>query len=330
MSNLHIIALLGYHNHSRIDNAQTLLIAEKLSNGGKLYKKSIYWNILINLPRAVLFFLPVWLLVKHNDGFEDIEKCDAIVVCGRKMVRYAKHLKKNCCPDARIIQIGNPFCDLNGVNVLLRPKHGRNLIPFKNEIRYRGYLCEPVDKEIFKFSDGKFSKIRETLQGPYISVFVGGNTTTYKMTSKIADEFSKTINNISHSKNMPLLISVDKNVPEKVVNIMKKNLDCSYYFYYKKTNPDSPKVAFMGWGDYYIIIGNSIVDQSELILQGKPTFIYYAGHHSKKYKAFYNGLIEDGCIKPLTSSDKTINGFKPVPLNDNEFIIKEIIKLADF
>ena len=94
--------------YSRIDNEQTLLIAEKLAKGGKMYKKSIYWNILINLPQFILFFIPVWLLIKHNDGFNDIERCDVIVTCGRKMVRYAKHLKKNCCPDAKIVQIGNP------------------------------------------------------------------------------------------------------------------------------------------------------------------------------------------------------------------------------
>ena len=126
MSNLHVIALFGQHQHSRLDNAQTLLVAEKLADGGILYQKNIYWNMLINLPRAILFFIPVWLLIKHNDGFKDIEQCDVIVTCGRKMVRYAKHLKKHCCPDAKIIQIGNPTCDLRGVDVLLRPIHSRN------------------------------------------------------------------------------------------------------------------------------------------------------------------------------------------------------------
>ena len=329
MSDLHVIALLGFHNHSRIDNAQTLLIAEKLAKGGKMYKKSIYWNVLINLPQFILFFIPVWLLIKHNDGFTDIERCDVIVTCGRKMVRYAKHLKKNCCPDAKIVQIGNPYCDLRGVDVLLRPNHGNNVVPFKNVIRYRGYICEPVDRDVFKFSDAKFSKIKEALAGPYIFVFVGGNTATYKMTPEIADNFSKTINNIAHSKKMSLLINVDERVPQKCVDIMKKNLDCSYYFYYKKTNPDSPKVAFMGWSDYYILTGNSIVDQSELILQGVPTFIYYAGYHRKKYKKFYEGVIADGCAKALTDKDTSITGFKPVPLNDIDKLIDEIKKMAD-
>lgn len=328
MAGLHVIALLGYHQHSRIDNAQTLLIAEKLAKGGKLYQKSIYWNILINLPRFVLFFVPVWLLVKHNDGFTDIEQCDVIVTCGRKMVRYARHLKKYCCPDAKIVQIGNPYCDLKGVDVLLRPKHGRNLVPFKNVIRYRGYLCDPVNKEVAQEVEDKFLNIKNALQAPYISVFVGGNTARYKMTPEIAEKFCKQINDISHNMNMPLLICVDERVYDKTVEAMKKQLDCSYYFYCKKYNVESPKVAFMEWGSFYILIGNSIVDQSELILQGKPTYVYYAGSHGGKYKKFYNGIIEDCCARSLTETDDALAEFKPVPLNDMNAIIDNILKLS--
>ena len=327
MSNLHIIALFGQHQHSRLDNAQTLLVAEKLAQGGVLYKKNIYWNMLINLPRVILFFIPVWLLIKHNDGFKDIEQCDAIVTCGRKMIRYAKHLKKHCCPDAKIIQIGNPTCDLRGVDVLLRPIHSRN-IPHKNVINYRGYLSKPLEKEAFELADAKFSKIKEALFGPYISVFIGGNTALYKMTPAIAEDFGKTINTISNNMRMPLLICVDANVPEKIVDIFKQQLNCSYYFYYKKLNPDSPRVAFIGWGNYYILIGNSITDQSELILQKKPTYIYYAGNHIKKYKLFYNDVIADKCAMPLSNKDELLTVFEPVSLNDVDALIDDVIKKA--
>lgn len=190
MAWLHVIALLGYYQHGRIDNAQTLLVAEKLAKWGKLYQKSVHWNILINLPRFILFFVPVWLLVKHNDGFTDIEQCDVIVTCGRKMVRYTRHLKKYYYHDVKIVQIGNPYCALKGVNVLLRPKHGRNLVPFKNVIRYRGYLCDPVSKEVAQEVDDKFLNIKNALQAPYISVFVGGNTARYKMTPKLLKSFA--------------------------------------------------------------------------------------------------------------------------------------------
>ena len=81
--------------------------------------------------------------------------------------------------------------------------------------------------------------------------------------------------------------------------------------------------------DYYILTGNSIVDQSELILQGIPTFIYYAGYHRKKYKKFYEGVIADGCAKALTDKDTSITGFKPVPLNDNDKLVDEIKKMAN-
>ena len=127
---------------------------------------------------------------------------------------------------------------------------------------------------------------------------------------------------------MPLLICVDEKVPEKIVDILKQQLNCSYYFYYKKINPDSPRVAFIGWGSSYIVIGNSITDQSELILQGKQTYIYYAGNHGKKYKLFYDDVIADKCAMPLLSQDETLKSFEPVALNDIDDLIDKVIKKA--
>lgn len=109
---------------------------------------------------------------------------------------------------------------------------------------------------------------------------------------------------------------------------MKKQLDCSYYFYCKKYNDKSQKVAFMEWGSHYILIGNSIVDQSELMLQGKPTYVYYAGYHGGKYRKFYNGIIEDGRARPLTEPEDVLTEFKPVPLNDMNAIIDDILRLS--
>ena len=117
-------------------------------------------------------------------------------------------------------------------------------------------------------------------------------------------------------------------MPEKIVDIFKQQLNCSYYFYYKKLNPDSPRVAFIGWGNYYILIGNSITDQSELILQGKPTYIYYAGNHGKKYKLFYNDVIADKCAMSLSNKDELLTAFEPVRLNDIDALIESVIKKA--
>ena len=107
---------------------------------------------------------------------------------------------------------------------------------------------------------------------------------------------------------------------------MKKQLDCSYYFYCKKYNDKSPKVAFMEQGSHYILIGHSIVDQSELMLQGKPTYVYYAGYHGGKYRKFYNGIMEDGCARPLTEPENVLTEFNPVPLNDMNAIIDDILR----
>ena len=323
---LRVIALLGQRKHSRLDNAQTIMLANALAGkDGVVYQKSIYFNILINLPSWLLFFIPVWMLIKHNDGFRDVENCDIIVTCGKNMIRYAKHLKNNSYPDAKLIQIGNPRYTWKCIDALLRPHHGRSVIPCKNTIRYRGHFCEPLDKKVAEEMDKKYKKIRETWDGDFIGVFVGRDTTQYKMTTMIAKKFAMTINTISHNMKMPLLISVDQGVSKNAIDTIKRNLDCNYYLYVKAVNPnESPKVAFMDWSKFYIITGNSIVDQSELMSQDKPVYIYYDGKHSYKYKLFYNDVISDGCARPLTTNLEKLDDFKPVPLNDMENLVLKI------
>ena len=82
MSGLKVLALLGQLKHSRVDNNQTMIIAKELSKNGILYKKEVFFNILINLPSFMLAVIPVWMLIKRMDDFKEINECDAIVVSG--------------------------------------------------------------------------------------------------------------------------------------------------------------------------------------------------------------------------------------------------------
>ena len=213
-----VIALLGQFTHSRRDNEQTLAVAKALAKNGTLYQKSVFFNILIYLPSFILFFIPIWLLIKHNDGFTDVEHCDAIVVSGRKMIRYAKHLKKYSFPEAKIVQIVKSYCSTRNIDIFLLPEHCKTVLEYKNLIRYRGLLCEKLNEQLAKSESERFSSIKDTLKGPFIGVFIGNDTIKYKMSSLSAIDFSRIINNISHNMNMPLLIATDEKVSKSIIN----------------------------------------------------------------------------------------------------------------
>ncbi len=327
MSGLKVLVLLGQLKHSRIDNGQATLFAEKLAKGGTLYTKNVYFNMFIKLPSFLLSIIPIWLMIKHIDDFKDISECDAIVVSGKKMIRYAKHLRKHAFPGTTIVQIGNPYCVIRKTDIVLRQSTSTFTLPYKKTIKYVGLLCKKVDKSIRQSECEKFKKIKNALNGELIGVFIGGNHLLYKITAESAKEFATTINRISYNTKMPLLIATETGVPSRIVNIIEKNLDCSYYFYNKAIDPEeSPKVAFMEWSSYYILYGNSINDHSEYMSQEKPVYVYLS-NNTIRYKRFLIEAIKRGCAKIINSKTESLKEYKQNSLNDIDHIAEEVKKM---
>lgn len=324
MSGLKVLALFGQLKHSRIDNSQTEILANELAKEGVLYKKEIFFNILINLPSFLLLFLPVWMLIKHMDDFREIDECDVIVVSGKKMIRFARHLRHYMFPATKIVQIGNPVCRIRKNDILVRQATSRFLFNGNNVIKVNGLLCKKIADKTAEYYSQKFDKIRNILKGEYIGVFIGGNKHRYKLTTEDAENLGKVISKISYNMKMPLLVNLEgKNSPASV-SVLKNNLDCSYYFYEKKNDNESPKVAFMHWAKYYILFENSINDQSEYIAQKKPTYIYLKNKNRKKYLSFVNGVIASGGARMLSSGTESLDFFVPECLNDIEKIADKI------
>ena len=315
MSGLKVLAIYGQLKHSRIDNFQTSIIAKELSKDGTLYKKEVFFNVFINFAilRAIL---PIWLFIKKEDDFKDVEECDVIVVSGRKMIRFAKHLRKNMFPGVKIVQIGNPYCNINKNDILLRQETSRYIATCKNTIKINGLLSRKIKPDVAQKEMQKFSKITDILKGEYISVFIGKNMFGFKLYDAEVKEFAKTISKISYNHKMPLLILTDRKVKKNIIDTIKQNLDCSYYFFENKNPIEGPKIAFMSWAKYYILLGNSINDHSEYIAQEKPTYIYKSIKNTKRYNKFLEIAVANHSAKILTPDMETIEEYKSKTLNN--------------
>lgn len=328
MSGLKVLAIFGQLKHSRVDNEQTSVLSNYLSkDGGVLYKKNVFFNMFINLPSFVLSIIPVWLLIKKEDDFKDISgDVDVIVVSGKKMIRFARHIRKYMFPEAKIIQIGNPYCSIRKNDILLRQEGSKFILTCKNTIKINGLLCDKISQDIETRECKKYEKITTMIKGPYIGVFIGGNRFSYKITRKNAEEFAKIVSKISYNMNTPLLILTDPKVNKKIIETIKNNLDCSYYFYdtlQKKS--ENPKVAFMSWSSYYIIFNNSINDSSEYVSQNKPSYIFKVKEQTKRYKRFVDFLFSSNCAKVLDQKVELLDYFEPSKLNDLNEIDKQIV-----
>ena len=330
---LNILTLL---TDRKSNNVQILSIAKALIKhiDCNIYKRSVFFNILSVLPNFLLLFVPVWLTIKKNDGFNEVEDCDIIITCGRRSYNYAKHLKHSFFNTAKIIQILKPeHLFTKDIDVMLLPEHDKCFFKHKHLIRYRGSLCDKISDEKLTIEMNKFPQIKEMFANQkLIFVTIGGSSKHFHFSESLAEEFTRRINLISKNMNMPLLISTSRRTSEKIVNIIKDNLDCSYYFYnYNQSINDNknnlnPYEAFIGYSEFNIATGDSISMMSELLASEKPLYIFTEGIKSKKYHTFHNYLIKNQSAKELRRDVEKLESFKPIAINNLDEISELILK----
>jgi mitochondrial fission protein ELM1 len=321
---LNILALLG---ERKSDNNQIMAIASMLANGGVVYKKKVFFNFLIKLPNILSFLLPVWLTIKKSDNFTDIERCDVIVTCGRRSIRYAKHLKQNFT-GAKLIQILHPEHSLKDIDLVLYPEHDEKYTKEskKKLLTFKGAIINNFEQQEVESSVNFYKEKIENLKSPLISVFVGGSSRHFHFKKELIAEFTRRLNEVAKQMNATLLITTSRRTDKDFVRYVKKNLFCDFFLfdYSDKRNQHNPFFAFLYYGDYLISTGDSISMISELLSAEKPLYIYLDGIKSKKYNNFHNTAIQDGMCKEFSRNIKFLEKFNTKKLNNLEEISEKI------
>ena len=129
---------------------------------------------------------------------------------------------------------------------------------------------------------------------------------------------------------MPLLINTLKHVPDSILETIKKQLNCSYYFYKYKKHKKDPRFVFMKWSDFCVTWNANIHRVCELLSGMKPTYISYNGNKSRRFTAFCDSLLKDGCIKELYDNTDELENFKPAPVQDMDKLVKQIKEKIGF
>lgn len=327
MRKLNVLALL---TERKSNNIQILSVARMLSQSDDFHKKHVYFNSIIKLPNMLLSLFPVWLTVNKSDTFNDVEACDVIVTCGRRSLRYAKHVKEKMFPHAKIIQILRPDFFTKGIDLVMLPDYDKGFVRHKNIVRYHGSLCEKIPQDILDSESERFKNIKNTIEGPYIAVFIGGSSMHFHFSRHTAEELARRLNIISNNMKMPLLIITNKRTSVSAIKVLKEQLDCGYYFYeYNKNPDDNPYYAFLNWSSFNIVTGDSISTMSEVLAMEKPTYTFTDGVRSSKYNRFHSYLLHHGCARELRRDTVTLEEFKPKLVNNLSAVTNEIIEKLD-
>lgn len=306
---------------------QSLTLANKLCGDGKVYTKKILFNSFVKLPNFISRFLPPWITIKKSDNFFDVEDCDIIISCGRRTINYAKFLKKNNFPNAKLIQILSPNgAGNNGVDLFLYPEHDSNpSLSLNNSLNYKGSLFHSFSEDeigqSFSYFQDKISKMKK----PIIALSVGGSSKQFKYTREFAETFINSVCKIAENMNATLLVSTSRRTDNFIIEILRSKIKApSLLFVFDPRSDVNAFLSFIHLSDFNIVTGDSISIISELSTLEKPLYVIKLNKSVHKYESFYKSATEDGNVRFLDDNVLTLEHFKTKNLNNIKELVSKI------
>ena len=268
---------------------QSIALARILDTNYKL----IHYNppfFLRKIPLLGIFYVPYFLRQKLNaDSLPSI-----IITTGRRMAGASIAIKSVLKNKVKTIHIQNPKLSLNYFDLLLIPEHDR--IKGKNVIQTKGSLCFFKEKDIKKFNEPSFNKIKTKKNT--VLLMVGGNTK--KLRPQNSEYFDLSIKVIKGVKKLDaeLIVTMSRRTPNKAIKILhttfSKHLD-NFKILSSDENNFYPQILEII--DYTIVTSDSVNMISELATLSKPLFISHFLKENKKISSFISDLKELNIVK---------------------------------
>jgi len=221
-----------------------------------------------------------------------------IISPGRRSVSAALYLKKKSQNKSKVVQIMDPNISADKLDLVVLPnhdKHGKH----PNIIESVGAITS-IDKNRIAKDKEKFSKLFNTDKKKAV-LLVGGPSKSGSFGRNATIELVKASIKKSDEIGAKLFILTSPRTTNEMLEIIKSEVNAdSHIFEYDKVKDNNPYFACIGYGDLFIVSGDSVSMISECCAVGKPVFIFDVdGVSGKKHKMFHLYLFENGYARDL-------------------------------
>lgn len=259
--------------------------------------------------------LTPWLgFEKHSTFLPDLSPPwpDLLITAGRKAVAASRYIKKQSKGKTFTVHLQDPKCRAKKFDLVAVPYHdnlrGKNVIVTDGAPN----RITPTTLEQAKKDFSPFGK----LPSPRVSVLIGGNSRTHKLTRDNTLDLVKKLQGLTAS----LMITTSRRTGEQNTKILQDGLkDDNIYFWDGKTN--NPYKGMLAWADYILVTADSVSMISDACSTGKPVYLISMEGGSKRFNKLHNHLKKIGAIRDFEGN---LESFSYEPLKDAEKISMEI------
>ena len=252
------------------DNAQLLALAEALPWRCLTKRVAVREPYVFGKPRVSASLHHVDPM--RSDALEPPWP-DLVITIGRRMSMVALWVQLQAGGRTRLVLIGAPKglarrFDLTVVSDQYRKVHRSNLIRIT-------YPLQRIDEvSIAAEADACRSEF-ERFRRPLIAGLVGGSTKSVRFDAAVAARFVRDITELAQREGGTLFVTTSRRTPSEVADVLERALPADAILHrWAADGSWNPYRALLGLADRFVVTGDSLSMQMEIVRLGRPLAIY--------------------------------------------------------
>ena len=233
---------------------------------------------------------------------------ELLITCGRRSVALSIAIKKASRGKTFTVHIQDPRVPPKYFDMVVPPRH--DYLQGKNVHSTLGALHK-VTQEKLKSAEALFRQMFAGLPRPLVSVLIGGNSKSYKLTPEIVVKIAADLKNLA-DKGYGTIVTFSQRTGAENEALFRKQLENTNIFIWDG-NGENPYLGMLTLADYILVTSDSASMITEATSTGKPVMTIDLAGGSKKFDAFHKMMREEGIIR--TYSGKLEN-WTYTPLNE--------------
>lgn len=258
-----------------------------------------------------------------------------VVASGRDTISIASSVKRLAPENVFVVQIQHPRSHLNRFDLVITPKHDYYPLTPQAQEQIPRFLRswitprEPPDSHVVltvgALHQADAAALRNAaaawhdelapLPKPLVVVNIGGPTRHCRYGADLAKQLTNSLQNVLASCGS-LRISFSRRTPNKVADIVLKELGNHSKVYIWEGEEPNPHMGHLAWADAFVITADSVSMLSEACSTSKPVYTIGADRCKWKFLDFHKSLQQRGVIRPFTGKEDMSESWSYPPLSD--------------
>lgn len=219
---------------------------------------------------------------------------DLIIACGRSAARPAAAIRQASGGHTVAAQIQDPKIGRNAFDLFVAPAHDRLRGP--RVIHTLGAVHRVTPARLAAEPD-RFPALAR-LPRPILSVLIGGNNSTYRLTLGRLAEIAEAIARVVRASGGAALVTPSRRTGEAGIALLREQLAGIPGEVWDGTG-DNPYFAYLALADALCVTADSVSMVSEAAATGKPVHILDLPGGNRKFARFHRTMREAGITRPF-------------------------------